>query len=71
MKYAEDFRKIARDALRGKWGIAVIAGIIAALLGGTDRYFSICSDLFVFGQCGGNRTFSFPSFFGGSGAYRY
>ena len=35
MKYAEDFRKIARDALRGKWGIAVIAGIIATLLGGT------------------------------------
>ena len=37
MKYAEDFRKIARDALRGKWGIAVIAGIIATLLGGTGQ----------------------------------
>ncbi len=33
MKYAADFRSIARDALRGKWLIAVIAGLIAALLG--------------------------------------
>lgn len=34
MKYASDFRKIARDALRGKWAIAVIVGLIAMLLGG-------------------------------------
>lgn len=34
MKYASDFRKIAREALRGKWAIAVIAGLIAMLLGG-------------------------------------
>ena len=34
MMYAYDFRKIARDVLRGKWGIAVIAGLIATLLGG-------------------------------------
>lgn len=34
MKYAADFRCIARDALRGKWAIAVIAGLLAALLGG-------------------------------------
>ena len=34
MKYAADFRRIARDALRGKWAIAVIAGLIAVLLGG-------------------------------------
>jgi len=34
MKYAADFRSIARDALRGKWGIAVIVGLIAVLLGG-------------------------------------
>ena len=37
MKYAADFRNIASDALRGKWGIAVIAGIIATLLGGTGN----------------------------------
>lgn len=37
MKYASDFRAIARDALRGKWVIAVIAGLVAALLGaGSD-----------------------------------
>ena len=34
MKLASDFRHIAREALRGKWGIAVIAGLIASLLGG-------------------------------------
>lgn len=34
MKYAADFRKIARDALRGKWGIAVVVGLVAVLLGG-------------------------------------
>ena len=35
MKYAADFKKIARNALRGKWGIAVIVGLVAILLGGT------------------------------------
>ena len=34
MKFAADFRHIAREALRGKWPIAVIAGLIASLLGG-------------------------------------
>ncbi len=33
MKYAADFRRIARNALKGKWGIAVVAGLIASLLG--------------------------------------
>ena len=33
MKYAVDFRKIAREALKGRWGIAVIASLIATLLG--------------------------------------
>lgn len=31
--FAADFRKIARDALAGKWTIAVIACLIASLLG--------------------------------------
>lgn len=35
MKSASDFRRIARDALSGRWLIAVLAGFIAALLGGT------------------------------------
>lgn len=34
MKFAADFRYIAREALCGKWLIAVIAGLIAFLLGG-------------------------------------
>ena len=33
MKYASDFRQIARNALQGKWVIAVVAGMIASLLG--------------------------------------
>ncbi len=34
MKIAADFRYNAREALRGKWLIAVVAGLIAFLLGG-------------------------------------
>lgn len=33
MKYAADFRSIARNALSGRWTIAVITGLIASLLG--------------------------------------
>ena len=36
MKYAADFRRIARDSLRGKWFIAVMVGLIAALLCGAE-----------------------------------
>lgn len=34
MKCAYDFRENARNALRGNWGIAVAAGLLAMLLGG-------------------------------------
>ena len=34
MKRAADFRLISRNALRGKWLTAVIAGLVASLLGG-------------------------------------
>lgn len=33
MKCAEDFRAIARDALRGRWLVAVLTGFVASLLG--------------------------------------
>lgn len=36
MKCAADFRSIARDALRGKWLIAVLVGLVAVLLGGVE-----------------------------------
>lgn len=36
MKYAADFRSIARDCLRGNWLYAVAAGLVAMLLGGTS-----------------------------------
>lgn len=35
MLYADDFRRIARQALTNKWGVAVGTGFVAALLGGT------------------------------------
>lgn len=33
MKYAADFRQVARNALAGRWTMAVIAGLLASLLG--------------------------------------
>lgn len=36
MKVAEDFRWIARDVLNGKWKIAVLVGLVAALLGAVE-----------------------------------
>lgn len=33
MKYAADFRSLARNALSGRWAVAVIAGLLASLLG--------------------------------------
>lgn len=33
MNEASDYRSIARDVLAGRWGIAVIAGLLASLLG--------------------------------------
>ena len=35
MMRASDFRRIARESLKGKWGIALGTGLVAALLGGT------------------------------------
>ena len=34
MKRAAEFRAIARSSLKGRWGIAVLAGFLTALLGG-------------------------------------
>ena len=34
MKIAKDFRKKARESLTGNWPIAVLVGLVAALLGG-------------------------------------
>ena len=34
--YAADFRKIARDSLRGRWTTAVFATLVAGILGGTS-----------------------------------
>jgi len=37
MSFALDFRERAREALRGKWKIAIIVGLFAVLLGGTGE----------------------------------
>ena len=34
MKLAADFRQEARDALQGKWLLAILVGLVAAILGG-------------------------------------
>ena len=41
MKYAADFRQIAREALSGKWMIAVLVGLVASLLGGGISYYAM------------------------------
>ena len=33
MKLADDFRRIAREALRGRWPVAVLTGFVAVLIG--------------------------------------
>ena len=33
MKYAADFRADARDALRGRWPVAILTGFVASLIG--------------------------------------
>ena len=33
MKYAADFRYIAREALRGKWIVSVVTTFVASLIG--------------------------------------
>lgn len=33
MKYASDFRRIARDSLRGNWRVAISTGFVASLIG--------------------------------------
>lgn len=37
MLYAEDFRRIASEALRGKWPLAIGTGLVAAILGAGSR----------------------------------
>lgn len=38
MKKAKDFREMARNALRGRWLWAVLAGVIAAIFGVTEGF---------------------------------
>ena len=39
--YAADFRKIARDSLRGRWLVAIITTLVAGLVGATASGFRI------------------------------
>ena len=36
MRVAKDFRMIAREVLNGKWKIAILVGLVAAVLGGIE-----------------------------------
>ena len=37
MRLAADFRQEAREALRGKWPMAILIGLVAMLLGGSEK----------------------------------
>lgn len=50
MKKAVDFRRSAREALSGKWGLAVIAALIASLLGGAASFEINFNFDFIFGK---------------------
>lgn len=52
MKTAADFRSVARNALPGRWGISVVAGLIASLLGAVSSN-KLKIEL-NFGDSGGN-----------------
>jgi len=41
MKLAADFRREAREALKGKWKAAILVGILATILGATGNGFSL------------------------------
>jgi len=63
MKVAADFRKEAREALQGKWKMAVLAALVAILLGATGNGFDIeferTADSAVFGlEFGRTRIFT-------------
>lgn len=60
MKYAQDFRRDARDALKGRWGIAVVAGLIASLLGAVTE-----STSEVNLNIGGETTIDIPAIING------
>ncbi len=44
MKYAQDFRGIARNALKGKWRLAAFVGFLATLMGGGIGVRSVSSN---------------------------
>ena len=83
MKYAADFRASAREALRGRWGIAVLAGLLASILGGvisrgpelTFSYddYGLNANLRLLGQTvyswGGNSSPVFGALLAGGGFY--
>lgn len=41
MLYAKDFRKIARESLKGKWILAVLVCLVAAFMGANQRRDSV------------------------------
>ncbi len=65
MKLASDYRRISRESLRGKWPIAVCAGLIASILGGTSSITSSSSNLNFNLNSGTDIDISLDSFFSG------
>jgi uncharacterized membrane protein len=63
MKYAKDFRRDAREALKGRWIIAVVAGLIASLLGAATENAPEIN--FNAGSSNGETTFNILPFING------
>ena len=58
MKKASEFKSLARDALRGKWLIAILAGVIASILGGMGSSGPEINLNFEGGQFGATLTYA-------------
>ena len=69
MKLAADFRRSARDALRGRWVIAVLVGVVAFMLGGTNANGPEINFTFEGGSPGASFAFAGQTIFSTTGGF--
>lgn len=69
MKSASDFRSLARKALSGKWMLAVLAGVIASILGGIGTSGPELKFKFEGGQFGADLMFADQTVFSTTGGF--
>lgn len=69
MKNASDFRRLAREALSGKWMLAVLAGVIASILGGIGTSGPELEFKFEGGQFSADLMFADQAIFSTTGGF--